>query len=456
MTSAVFAAPSGASTRAAPAQGVTADSIVISLIVPDVDALTARGLGSGQSTADFAKRFTAPVSAYGPIRGRKVDVKVIGWDPIDSTSFGKACTKAVIDNKPFVVVNGAGFRGDAVPCITVDNKTPYITSDPMAQSLYKTSGKNLLTLDMPVEVSAKEMVRQIVKQGLIPKTAKIGILSNNNGGTKEGGDVLESELKKKGYNVVSKVELNGLASDASVLQREGTAAANTFQAAGVDTVFQNQSFNALVGFYNEVARLGMTLKQFGINAGSNTCLQGSIVRATAAADGLSCFTTWDGKAVTTKDKVAPDTPFEAQCRKDFEAAFAGKKSVPGSPSGGVTVNGVKYEEDFSPYECTIAKFLLDAIKQAGKNPTWPKVYNNIVNAPKLDAAYLSDGTGAFGPKKPYLAEKAHLTNLTFVGASTPKDANGVTYKGCPLPTSCWVPQLVNGQEWLPINNAASG
>jgi hypothetical protein len=33
--------------------------------------------------------------------------------------------------------------------------------------------------------------------------------------------------------------------------------------------------------------------------------------------------------------------------------------------------------------------------------------------------------------------------------NAPQDANGVTYNGCPMPISCFVPQLVNGREWFP-------
>ena len=53
---AVMAAPSGAATRTA-AQ-VTKKSLQIVLIVPDIDALRAKGINvSNLSTADFTKRF---------------------------------------------------------------------------------------------------------------------------------------------------------------------------------------------------------------------------------------------------------------------------------------------------------------------------------------------------------------------------------------------------------------
>ena len=56
---------------------------------------------------------------------------------------------------------------------------------------------------------------------------------------------MEAALKKRGYDVVSKVEMNGLASSLGVLARESGAAVDTFKAAGVDTVFNLQSFTAV-------------------------------------------------------------------------------------------------------------------------------------------------------------------------------------------------------------------
>ena len=46
------------------------------------------------------------------------------WNPVDTKSFDKACTKATQDNKPFAVLNANGYRASSVGCITVDNNTP--------------------------------------------------------------------------------------------------------------------------------------------------------------------------------------------------------------------------------------------------------------------------------------------------------------------------------------------
>ena len=75
-----------------------------------------------------------------------------------------------------MVVNGTGYQTGR-PCISVDNKTPFLTATWAANVVLEASGKNLVTLQPPPEVTAATVADIINKQQLIPKTAKIGILS---------------------------------------------------------------------------------------------------------------------------------------------------------------------------------------------------------------------------------------------------------------------------------------
>ena len=38
--------------------------------------------------------------------------------------------------------------------------------------------------------------------------------------------------------------------------------------------------------------------------------------------------------------------------------------------------------------------------------------------------------------------------------ATQPDANGL-YNGCPAPVNCWVPQEVDGAEWVPVQQATT-
>jgi hypothetical protein len=449
--------PSAGSTRAAApsaTQGVTDDEIVIVDIVPDLDSLREKGidLGPKSTTARALQQFAGFVEAYGPVNGRKVVVKPVGWDPIDNTSFDQACTSATQDEKPFVVVNPSGFRQASIACVTVDNKTPFFMGDMAYSALTKASGNKLVSIGVPPEVAARTAARTLAKSGLIPKTAKIGILSNNDPGVKPAGDTLQSELRKLGYDVVSKVELNGLASDTGVLAREAGAAATTFQAEGVDTVFNTQSWSGINAFFAEASRLGWNYELFAVDGQANTCTPSAAGRIIALAVGATCVTAWDSKAMATKDGIRPDTAFEAKCREQYEG-FMGGTTQPGGPDGEETVNGVTYSEDVPPNECTMAIMLMDAINKAGRNLTWEKVYANLQKVTNGPIAYMSQGKGGFGKSKPFFPKQMHVVTLTGADADTPQDANGL-YNGCPIPVNCWVPQAVDGQEWFPVAASA--
>jgi hypothetical protein len=444
----VAAAPVGAVTPSAQ-QGVDKSSIEVVVIVPDLDTLRSKGIDVGPGTNEsFAQRFSALADAYGPINGRKVETKIVAWDPLDATSFDKACTAATIDDKPLVVINGSGYRDTSFPCITVDNKTPFMTGDPAGPEIVKASGKNLVPLSLPPEVGGKNAVRLLVENKQLAKGAKIGILSNNIPGVKAAGDAVESELKKRGFDVVEKVELNGLASDAAIIRNGAAQAATTFQTKGADTVFNVQSLTQVGAMYDEMVKQGINFKVYSVDGQGNTCTTNASTRAPASMKGMTCVTIWDTKATATKDGVKPDNKLEADCRAAFDKA-TGKKTQPGGPSGGKTINGVLYQEDLSPMECTMANLLLPAIKKAGKDVTWDKVYKNMMSVTSGPSAFMSNGKGGFGKNKPYWSTEMHLTEFNPVDPTTPKDAAG-TFNGCPIPANCFVPILVNGKEWFPI------
>lgn len=445
---AALVAPAGASTRSQQ-QGVTDDEIQIVAMVADLDGLRSKGLISQPklTTGNLLKRWQAYADAYGPINGRKVVVKSAVWDPIDPTTFDKACASATQDNSPLVVVNGNGYRSASIPCITVDNQTPMIVGDPTYTTNFEASDGRLFGLLPPSDVIGKATANFVTKQKLVPKTAKIGILASNEPGQKAGTDALAAQLKRNGYNVVSQVESNVLSGDTALQNRESSAAVGTFQAAGVDTVFIGNPFTSTQGYFQEAQRSGASFKTFVIDGASSMCTIFAAGRIPGEAAGIPCLTSADTRAVPTKDGVKKDTAAEAQCRADFDKAFAAT-SQPGVPSGDVTAGGVTYSEDFAANECQIMRLLLPAIKKAGKKPTWAKIQANLEKT-SGPAIYLSGGEGSFNKKKHYFADNLHLVVLNQANAQTAKDANG-TFNGCPAPVNCWVPQLVNGEEWFPI------
>lgn len=446
---AVAPASASASVRTAE-QGVTNDEIVIVSMVADLDGLRSKGINLPPklTTGNLTKRWQAYIDDFGPINGREVRLETVVWDPTDPTTYDKACTEVTQDVKPFVVLNSAGYRDSSIPCITVDGQVPFIGGDPVSTDVLDASGNRLFTLLPPSQVAGKTTADVVADQELVDKSSKLCILSSNGVGIKGAGDQLQSQLEKRGYDVAQKVEINGLSGDVPLQNRESTAAVATFEAAGCDTVFIGVQFTASQGYFQEVKRTNATFENYIVDDAASMCTIFAASRIPAEAAGTPCVTAADTRALPTKDGVKEDSPAEARCREVWDAAFD-EETQPGVPSGDVTAGGVTYVEDVDMFYCTIATQVLPAIKKAGKKLTWAKVAKNLEKVKSGDAMYLSDGEGSFSKKKRYYADNVHLVTLNTASAQTPVDANG-TFDGCPAPVNCWVPVIVNGQEWFPI------
>jgi hypothetical protein len=434
-------------------QGVTKDSIDVVVLVADLDGLRASGLDLPVklTTGNLTKRWQGYFDSYGKINGRSIKVTPVTWNPVDPKSFEPTCVKATQDNHPFAVLNANGYRAASVGCITVDNNTFMFFGEAGYGALQKASGKNLVTLGVPAEAAGKTAVAIVKKQNLFPKTAKIGILSGNEPAVKAAGDTAESELKKAGYNVAQKVEINIVGQETPQQLTDAAAAVATMKAAGVDTVLITVPFTVNSAFFDEASKSNAGFKYMLIEGASSICTQfgASRIPASVGPAGVPCVTTWDTRAVNAKNAVKPDNAFEAKCRKVMDAAL-NEKTQPGVPAGDVTdANGQTLTEDVAPNECIITDLFVQALKKSGKDPTTAKLYDNLIAIKNNPAPYMSNGKGGFSKNKPYFANQVHLEVLNQANTQTPKDANGL-YNGCPAPVNCWVPQLIGDSEWFTV------
>jgi hypothetical protein len=439
--------------HAADSEGDQYDVVVL---VADVDGLRAQGVDLPEkiSVSNLGKRWQVNFDAYGKVNGKTFNVIPVTWDPIDTASYEETCIKATQDHDPFVVLNGNGYRQSSVGCITVDNDTFAIMGEGGYGELYDASGKNYLTLGMPGEASARASVQLATEQDFFPDGAKIAILSSNEPAVQAAGDVAEKEFSKAGFDVVEKVEINAN-QDAAGQQREAAAAVSTVQAAGATAVVVLLGFTVNPAFFDEAEKTGAGFEYMLLDASASICTQFGASRTPAiiSTAEVPCVTTWDTRALPTKDGVKPDNAFEAKCRKVFDAGFD-EQTTPGVPSGDITdATGQTLTEDFSPNECVITDLFVKGLKKAGKDATPADVYDAMLTIKKSPAAYMSNGTGGFAKNKPYFANQVHVELLNPATTDTPPDANGL-YNGCPAPINCWVPRVVDGTEWVALEGAA--
>jgi hypothetical protein len=187
------------------------------------------------------------------------------------------------------------------------------------------------------------------------------------------------------------------------------------------------------------------------------CTAFSAGQAPAETEGTTCTTHWDNFRVDTTGAKKSDSPFEAQCRKDFEATYkdpvgsfkAITKTNPGVPFPGFAdATGTFLDQDQSYYECSMMTAVFKGLTGAGANLTKQSFANALYAAKAFDLAGASDGKGTLAANKPWLATSVHLVRLAVNQFANPKDANGLYGGRCLSPLSCF--RVVAPDSWTAL------
>ena len=102
------------------------------------------------------------------------------------------------------------------------------------------------------------------------------------------------------------------------------------KAAGATHAISMLNFTNFVVFPPEATKAGLSLKYSMIEISAGMCIAFSAGQLPPEMDGAPCLTHWNNFRVDTTGTKATDTPFEAQCRVDYEATY---KTAPiGTPA----------------------------------------------------------------------------------------------------------------------------
>ena len=434
------------------------DQYDIVVLVADVDGLRAQGVDLPEkiSVSNLGKRWQINFDAYGKVNGKTFNVIPVTWDPIDTASYEETCIKATQDHDPFVVLNGNGYRQSSVGCITVDNDTFAIMGEGGYDELYEASGKNYLTLGMPGEASARASVQLADRaEASSRRRRRSAILSSNEparqGGRRRRGEGVHQGGLRRGREGRDQRQ-PGRGRPAA---RGGRGRWPRCRRPARPRSWSSSASPSTRRSSTRPRRRAPGFEYMLLDASASICTQFGASRTPAiiATAEVPCVTTWDTRALPTKDGVKPDNAFEAKCRKVFDAGFD-EQTTPGVPSGDITdATGQTLTEDFSPNECIITDLFVKGLKKAGKNATPGTSTTPCSRSRRARAAYMSNGTGGFAKNKPYFANQVHVELLNPATTETPPDANGL-YNGCPAPINCWVPRVVDGTEWVALEGAA--
>jgi ABC-type branched-subunit amino acid transport system substrate-binding protein len=444
--------------------GVTATKIKVGILAADLSGLVKAGAIKGVP-ADAATINAKRISYYldkwnasGGINGRTFDYQLFTWDPSDPTSFNTACQQ-IIDAKVFAVVNtGGGFNPDYYPCITHDGKTLFFGVEGGSLAATRASGSNLITIGPAAEVEAAAGIKALINSpSILPKTAKIAVLRGDNQFQIDAWNEVKKALDAGGYTVVY--------SDPQKVATLPTADANKgivlnvekVRASGADHVINMLPFTNYSVFPPEAKKAGLNLSYTTIEISAGMCTAFSAGQAPAETEGTTCSTHWDNFRIDTTSQKQTDSPFEAQCRADFEATYKDPvgsfkpitKTNPGVPFPGLTdATGTFLAQDQSYYECTLMNAFQKGFTGAGANLTKQSVANALYKAGTFDVAGASNGKGSLAANKPWLATAVHVVQLSVIKFTDPKDASGLYGGKCLSPLSCF--RVVVPNTWTPL------
>ncbi len=434
--------------------GITSDSIKIAVVIPDLKGLRDVGfpLPAALSNQHLVERFSSYFNdwnAAGGINGRMIEPVEISWNPLSTSSMEESCIKATLDEQVFMAVNGPGFSPEFIPCFTQDSDTLFLYGEVASQALIDLTPDRLFTLNPPAEVAGVVGVELAIEQAIITPDERIGILTMSDVSMQAASSTAERILETAGYETTT-ITVDGGSGDNAASNAESAAAVAQFTAEGVDHVFVMIPFIYASGFWGEVGAVQPEWGRTLIDSAPSNCTPFGASRTNPAAEGALCVTSYDSYA-RPEGGLRDDNEFQLTCRQEWLnhfPVFNGQSDV-GVPSGEVgleTFDGEFLNSDYAPWECTMVRFIKEALEGAGINPTRDSFANALrkVSGPM---AFRSNGQGAFGPSKNYYSTQMWVVRFTIVSPNTPRGEDG-TFNGCPAPVNCWIP--VTG-EWFAID-----
>jgi hypothetical protein len=451
--------PTGTVPNTASDTGVTATEIKIAIHAADLSGLIKAGVIKGVPE-DAAPQNALRISYYldkwnaaGGLNGRMFKYELITWDPADPKTYQTSCQK-IIDAKVFMVItSGGGFPPDSIPCITNEGKTQYMALDAVSAKQYKDAGGNLIGLAPPGAASAQAGMEALVKNTTaLPKTAKVAVLRGDWDFQTEAYNETDKVLKRDGFTQVFSEAIKVANLSATDSAKNVALSVEKVKAAGATHVIVELPFTQFGVFPTEATKAGLSLKYLFVDISSGMCQTFTASQLPQELDGALCLTHWNNMRWDTSGTVAADTPFEAQCRKEYEEVYTkndigkgfGKltKSNPGVSYPGIKdATGKQIDMDQSYYECSLMAAVKAGIEGAGGNLTKKTFQEALYKKKDFEAGGLAGGKGTIEANKPWLASAVQqivvTTNPDGFKAGTTADAKGLYNGKCPSPLGCW-------------------
>jgi len=217
-------------------QGVTAETVKLGILVPNLNELQVAGFPVGLA-GDFDAIVNAWVNEMNRtgVACRKVEwVKRI-FDVVSADDMQRVCKEMTQDEKVFSVVTPGGYDSVGQLCIAKDAKVPLVNAEPEPAEWYAQAAPYLWTLSTSKDRGHINHVRFLVEKGLLKKSHKIGVVYDGvphvAPATEKG---LLPELARQGLEPTKVFKLS---SDVEQALGQINQVVVDFRLAGVDFVF---------------------------------------------------------------------------------------------------------------------------------------------------------------------------------------------------------------------------
>ena len=217
-------------------QGVTAETIKLGVLVPNLNELELAGFPVGIA-GDFDAMMDAWTNEFNRtgVACRKVTWVKRVFDVVSVDDMQRVCREMTQDEQVFSVVTPGGYDSVGQLCIAKDAKVPLINGEPEPAEWYAQSAPYLWNLSTSKDRGHINHVRYLVEKGLLTKKHKIGVVYDGvphvAPATEKG---LLPELERNG---LSPTKVFKLSSDTEQALGQINQVVVDFRLAGVDFVF---------------------------------------------------------------------------------------------------------------------------------------------------------------------------------------------------------------------------
>jgi len=159
-------------------QGVTKNSIKLGFLIANTSELGAAGFKAGLSgnQQEIIKAWTDEINRNGGINGRKLTYYTQDFDVLDVNDMQAACKTMTQDQKVFSVLTTGGYDSVAQLCITKENHTPLISTDPEPAAWYQEAAPYLWGTFMNKDRLAQNQAKWLSTSGYVRPTDKVGVI----------------------------------------------------------------------------------------------------------------------------------------------------------------------------------------------------------------------------------------------------------------------------------------